>query len=232
MADAHEFADAFCADVLQPLVVEGQPFALLGHSDGARLCYEVARRVSPVRVYVVGRAGPHCGARGEPREADDDPEVPEAIAVSGVGDLGALARWVEVHGRGDAATAALQQCFDEADEEGTGADALHERMAPFLEGLAVGWTEMCAVDGQGRLLRQRLPCRIQLYESTDDRVWPPSTIRNSWDRYAPAAGSRCKKKTYKNASHEDMCPPLGGVLLQDVLADLRSLVTEALAAKP
>jgi len=76
--DVHVLAEAFIRDVLGPLQSDGRPFALLGFSVGARVAYEIARRVPPLRLYVAGRAAPHIMSPGQPPEAKAVPSIPQA----------------------------------------------------------------------------------------------------------------------------------------------------------
>merc|ERR1712187_932212 len=114
---AHALADAFIRDVLDLVLRDGRPFALLGCCIGARLCYEIARRRSPVRLYVAGRAAPHCGARGQPQEFEGGPMAPDMPS----GQVAAsLLQWARTQGWGNNLE-----------------DDPH-----LLEDLAVGWTEL------------------------------------------------------------------------------------------
>jgi len=215
--DAHVLAETFIAEALEPILRDGRPYALLGFATGARVAYEVARRRPPLRLYVAGRAGPHCCARGQAAEAYCDPtplDMPEQPRD--------LIKWVI--GRRGGHDSVLQSALVEATQESEPQAYLRKYSKPIVDNFSLGTTELRDADTAGRPLPARVPCRIRVFESTGDDAWPPSVIRNSWDRYGPAAGTKCYKRTYNDLSHQDLCSPRGMPLFKDVLADLDELL--------
>ncbi|MBG7697287.1 MULTISPECIES: thioesterase II family protein [Streptomyces] len=120
ITDLHVLADRIAA-ALGPA---DRPRALLGHSMGASLAYEVAVRLAergagePVALIVSGRRAPSCAGTGRDRLADDDALVAKVRGLGGTeaavlrdadllelvlpvlrGDYRALARYAPTRGR-------------------------------------------------------------------------------------------------------------------------------------
>mmetsp|Transcript_17461 Transcript_17461/g.55884 ORF Transcript_17461/g.55884 Transcript_17461/m.55884 type:complete len:369 (-) Transcript_17461:76-1182(-) len=211
MGNAHEVAEAFIREVLDPISKDGRPWALFGFSIGARICYEIARRRPPVRLYVSGRAAPHVGARKAG-------EVGATDAIKD--DVTAYLQWVAARGWGNEAIIArvLEHAKDEKDPEGY----LRKFAKPIMDDISIGETELRDTDSSGSGLPLRPSCRIYVYDSQKDTTWPSTVVKNTWDRYAP--GGKCRKRTYPSLSHEELCSISGDPLLKEILVNLHEIL--------
>lgn len=211
MGNAHVLAEAFIRDVLRPLQRDGRPFALLGFSIGARVAYEIARRMPPLRLYVAGRAAPHIGppeAEGKPGSNPDFDDPADAL------------RWVISQNWGS--SVALEKIVKDAeDRNDTG--SLWKYARPIMNDISLGNTVLRDEDTKGRPLLTRVSCRLRVYESSLDASWPPSVIGDGWDRYS-AVPEALQKKAYTNLTHDELCSTAGKPLLEDVLADPLTLI--------
>ncbi|MFE9774093.1 thioesterase II family protein [Streptomyces sp. NPDC005931] len=86
--DLHELAEHVVA-VLGPVRKEG-PLALFGHSMGALVAYEVARRLKPARLYVSGCPAPSWGVEATKGIKDDADLLADLRRLNGT-DRGLLA---------------------------------------------------------------------------------------------------------------------------------------------
>ncbi|WP_256106166.1 thioesterase II family protein [Streptomyces sp. ODS05-4] len=92
VADLERLAERI-ADELRPLTDDDRPYALFGHSMGAILGYEVARRLQsegrgPLRLFVSGRRAPLLDRGDEWQPGTDEEVVNEIRALDGThGDL-------------------------------------------------------------------------------------------------------------------------------------------------